>query len=261
MDPIFDGESPTLTGGIYRAMDLCDVLEILFRIDGAFKKYNRGWGCEGFDLRPITAFWTLLVQDVENKFTSLAFDRTADDSPLIIGLYLQKYSTKNYVRDLGWVEITSKSETVCNRLKIYITCDHPLQLRAYVDTYCVSDLILMLYPSLSTVLATIYSLSKRVHQYSHVPSAEMATSLGKRGLTGDKLKQVCSEIVNACDLCPRTDLPLPSWKISLLSISEAFNEEIKVDFMVTDIRYTKYCVLHIVDTGTSYLKTGIVSKR
>lgn len=104
------------------------------------------------------------------------------------------------------------------------------------------------------------TLAKRVHRYSHGPSAEMATILAKGGMSGNTLEQVCSEIEDACDIFARTVLPLQSWKLSLFCIREAFNAEYYVDFMFKDISNRKCCVLQIVDTRTSFSKTRIVSK-
>lgn len=48
---------------------------------------------------------------------------------------------------------------------------------------------------------------------------------------------------------------------SLTHVCKELNQEIQADFIFLNIRKPKYCVLHILDAGTAYSETYIVSKR
>lgn len=74
-------------------------------------------------------------------------------------------------------------------------------------------------------------------------------------------KNACYEIADACSVCPQARLPAPCKKISLSHVRKAFNIKVQADFMFTDTHNNKYCVLHIVDTGSRYSEVSFVSNR
>lgn len=54
--------------------------------------------------------------------------------------------------------------------------------------------------------------------------------------------------------------PLPSKKVSL-TVNEAFNQEIQIDFTYCDVRGEKRTIIVITDTGTGYTEASIVRSR
>lgn len=140
-------------------------------------------------------------------------------------------------------------------------CVHPHQLRAYVN-----DTGTQPHPDASFVTPhgakhLTASLSKRIYRYWPDRFAETSNSLATGETARNNLKKFCSAIVDACDIYARTYPTLLSQKNSFSYVCEAFHEEFQIDSILTDIRNTKYFVLHIVDTGTPYPNTGIESKR
>lgn len=99
-----------------------------------------------------------------------------------------------------------------------------------------------------------------MNRYCHVSSNQLVKSFQRAGYKIPYIKKVCNQIVDSCMVCARSGLPSKCKKVSLSHVCQAFNIEIQADFMFVDIRKTKYCVLHTVDTGTQYSKCSVFSK-
>lgn len=242
-------------------MALSHVLRIAFRAERPRRQYNRGWGVKGLDAHPVICAWTLTIQDVNGRPTNLFFDLTDDESPLTIGLDVQQYSQRSYVKPNSSITFMRPNDRHPRTLPVYIRGDDPLRLRAHVD-------IVGLMPTSLSFLVTNPSgpqrastLAKRLHRYTHAPYKEMVEILSRGGHKNAKVKHLCREIIESCPVCARSGPPTPTKKISFTHVCEAFNQEIQADFMFADIRGTKYCILHVVDTGTSYSEATIVSRR
>lgn len=105
------------------------------------------------------------------------------------------------------------------------------------------------------------TLAKRIHRYSHAQYAEMIEILAQSERNKTGMAELCRKIIDACPVCARSGPPKHSKKVSLTHVCKEFNQEMQVDFMFADVRNSKYCVLHVVDTSTAYSETPIVSKR
>lgn len=242
-------------------MALCDVLGVRFFAEAANKNYKRGWGIDSHDALPIICSWTLTLQDINGRTTHISFDLTHGDSPLIIGLDLQQYSARTFIGPQPTIIFQRPSEREERVLPIYIRETDTIHRRAHVD-------LIGLKPTAATLLVTHRSsvirantMAKRLHRYSHAPISEMVYMLQRGGYNTPRLRRLCTDIVEACPVCARSGLPAPCRKISLTHVCQEFNQEVQADFMFANIRGTKYCVLHIVDTGTRYSEATVVSNR
>ena len=81
------------------------------------------------------------------------------------------------------------------------------------------------------------------------------------GMLDKSLEEAIEQVCNACEVCVKNGRPSPSKKVSLTHFSQAFNEELQIDFMFPMIRGKKYTVMHMTDTGTSYSETTICESR
>lgn len=77
----------------------------------------------------------------------------------------------------------------------------------------------------------------------------------------EELEDAIDDIDAACEVCARHGKPLPSKKISLTHVNEAFNEEVQIDFTYIEMNGTKYTLIVITGTGTSYSECEIVDAK
>lgn len=81
-------------------MRLSEALGISFKVRESDKRYDRGWGFEGLGSLPVACSWSITIQEVQGLPTTFDFDLFEDNSPLIIGLDLKRYSnTENFSHD------------------------------------------------------------------------------------------------------------------------------------------------------------------
>lgn len=261
LNPILDEGSPTSTGSIHAAILLCNVLALKFNPEQPRNHYSRGWGCDAVQARPILYTWTLSIQDLHNRTIHLSFDLCDDYSPLIIGLDVQRYSKRSFLSRNQTITIQRPENKFPKCLPIYLHSEDPLRLRAHVviiglKPYSCTLLVSNRAPSLRTS-----TLAKRLHRYTHAGTKDMVEMLRHTDCPRSELIVLCKRIVQACPVCVRTGIPLPSKKVSITHVCEAFNQEIQADFTFVNIRGTKYCVLHIVDAGTGFSEACIVQTR
>lgn len=105
------------------------------------------------------------------------------------------------------------------------------------------------------------TLEKRKHRFTHAPANEMIKLLVRAGCKKRTAAIISSEMLESCIVCPKSGVPLASRKISLKHVCEEFDEEIQANYTFVIIQTTKYCVLHVVDTVTSFSETSIASQR
>lgn len=174
---------------------------------------------------------------------------------------MQRYSKRSFTANSPTITLSRPSDDRPRSLPIYIRSIDPIHLRAHAD-------ITGLMPTTETLLVTHHTanrrtstLAKRIHRYSHAPYSEMIEILTRGGRNEPGIQALCKDLVDACLVCARSGQPLATKKVSFTHICEKFNQEAQADFMFVDIRNTKCCALHIVDSGTAYSETAIVSKR
>lgn len=260
-NPILDEGSPTSTGSVKAASTLCDAIGIPLTLDPPRDVYQRGWGPTASNAVLITSSWTLTIQDMHDKAVSLTFDLSEDDSPLVIGLDAKRHSITD--------NLSTPARLILNRPKD----KGPRSLPCYFDN---SDrlrqrlraLVVPSVPIISALAATaawpnlrISTLAKRLHRLTHAPPGEIVALCKKGGILTPDLSKRIYELSEACEICARSGLPHASKKVSITHVSEAFNQEVQIDFTFPVVRGQKVTVLHFVDTGTSYSEAVLASSR
>lgn len=201
-----------------------------------------------------------MLQDVDNRTMAFTFDLTTDDAPLTVGLDIQQFSSRDFAAASPTITFNLPHATMPRTFPIYITGDN-LTRRAHLDLIGLRPATSSLYTTSIPSSLRPPTLAKRIHRYSHAPAMEMADMLARTGCSKETAFNISKEIVANCIACQKSGPPQPSKKLSLFHICEAHNQEIQTDFMYVEIREAKYCVLHVVDTGTAFSKTAIASKR
>lgn len=97
LDPVLDEGSPKSTGSVSAAMAFCEVLGIRFMARRPRVIYKQAWGTNAVNASKNMCKLTLMTQDINGRPTLISFGLTEDDSPLIVGLDLQKYSKRSFV--------------------------------------------------------------------------------------------------------------------------------------------------------------------
>lgn len=210
---------------------------------------------------PIMCSWTISMQDIYDKPMTLTFGLTNDNAPLNIGLGVQRYSKPDFTsRSFTFTFLRPPAE-YSPSLPIYINRDDPLNIRAYVDIVGRKSGIRALSATTNSSGLRPTTLAKRLHRYSHAPRSEMVELITRTGVPRSTATRICRAVVDNFSVWKRFGLPEISRNISLTHIFKAFNNEIQADFMFASVRSTKYCVLHVVDTGTEYSETSIKNSR
>lgn len=242
-------------------MELCEVLGIEFIPEPPRDRYSRGWGNSALNSLPIICSWSLQFQDIQNSPVRMTFDLANDDSPLIIGMDVQQFASSNFLDNISTFKIRRPQDNIVKILPVYISGRNKFNKRAYLD-------IIGLVRKANTLMATNrgsyirpLTLAKRIHRYSHAPPRDMIEMLTRTGCPREQAEVISRKIAESCLICSQTGLPLPTRKVSLTHVSEAFNSEIQADYMFVYIRKDKFCVLHVVDAGTGYSEAKIVEKR
>lgn len=105
------------------------------------------------------------------------------------------------------------------------------------------------------------TLAKRFHRPTHANIEETERFMKAAGIMDEEMEDEIYKVSQACEVCASSGPPAPSQKVSRSHNNEELNEEIQMDYTYGTIRDTKLVVLHIVDEGTPYSETAIVTYR
>lgn len=262
LNPILDDGALTSTSGIENATALCDALCIPLDLDPPRAHYFHGWGDTAENAKPFIATWTLVINDIHGRPTSLQFDIVEGTSPMILGLDVRKYcNTMN----------RTNPPTVCMKRPMdvqervfftYIAADDDTNERLRVD------LVPHRESTMTSLLGTTKhglridkNAIKKIHRFTHASADEMKSILKDADKLSPELSDACDMICNACDICASTGRPAHRKKVSISHVNEAFNQSMQADFLVVYVSQDKYEVLNMIDAGTNYGERVIVQKR
>lgn len=79
-NPELDEGNPFSSSGIEAGAQLYHILGIRLELDPARHEYARGWGGKALVVKPIRCCWTLPLQDINGRQTTITFDLFDDDS-------------------------------------------------------------------------------------------------------------------------------------------------------------------------------------
>lgn len=89
----------------------------------------------------------------------------------------------------------------------------------------------------------------------------MKTIYAHAGILTKSLEEAIDKVDEACEVCVRNGRPIPSKKVSLSHVNEAFNQEIQIAFTYCVVRSRKRMIMVITDAGTGYSAAQIVQNK
>lgn len=128
-NPIIDEGNPTSTAGIESIIRLCEILDRDVILDKPRARYRRGWGPAASDSAEIVASWCLYLQDMKQKTVAIIFDVTEDNSPVVIGMDIKKFSKTDNLSNPPHMMIRRPEDKGKRFLETYIKEDDPLKTR------------------------------------------------------------------------------------------------------------------------------------
>lgn len=90
--PIIEKVNTTSTAGFHSILSFCELSGMSSKLLPAKYAYKRGWGPTGAPGSPVIAAWELMVQYMDEKPVEICFDVTQDDSPIILGMDVKRFS-------------------------------------------------------------------------------------------------------------------------------------------------------------------------
>lgn len=203
--------------------------------------------------------------DVNNKPTYLTFHIVEGQSPLLIGLDIKEFADTLNIGDQKRIIINRPSDNSPRCFNTYITQeasrngDRRLRLAISIQNETQLGTLMSKLEKLSRRSPIIFS--RKIHRFTHAPTADVKAICKQAGILTDELEKAIDKVDKACEVCVRNGRPIPSKKISLTHINEAFNQEIQIDFTWCEIRGKKCIILVITDAGTGYTEARIVSHK
>lgn len=260
-NPIIDEGNPTSTAGILAVVKLCDILNREVHLEDARAKYSRGWGPNSSDASCIVASWTLHMQDMDGKSVEINFDITNDESPVIIGMDLKRYSVTDNLSSPPQLTIKRPMDKEARRMETYMTVNEPLKARLRLLVVPVIRSSALIGEARKPAQMRPMTLAKRIHGMTHAHPAQAIRVCEDAGWLTPQLKEAINLVSDNCPSCALSGPPAPTKKISLSHVNEGFNVEIQSDFTYLTVREHVYTSIHIVDVGTGFSEIKIVDTR
>lgn len=89
---IIDGGAPFRIAGIDQISRLCDAMSLEVKVEPPRMNYHHGWGKSCADAKPVIGTCYMHTTDVQRKPTEIPFDVIKGNSPMIIGLEVERHS-------------------------------------------------------------------------------------------------------------------------------------------------------------------------
>ena len=243
--------------------------------------YQHGWGQECHNPKLIVCTWVLRVQDKNGNTCKLFFDLVNGSSPIVFGLDASRFTNTYNLCHEPTISLQRPQDDVCYTFSTYIapeSPDKPLCLRTRIellprpDNTQAQHVTSLLSNLRRTVDRNPRTFAARVHRYTHVHPEQLKEVCKAAGILTDDLASAIDTVDASCNICIQHGRPLPSKKVSLTHVNEAFNEEIQIDFTYAVVYRRsannpntydreKHILLVMTDTGTRYTEATIVTDR
>lgn len=215
-------------------MQLCGILNILFESYRRRDNYQRGWGHECMGAKPIVSSWTLCLQDLHNHPVELAFDLFDEESPFAVEMDIRRYSITEYVTKPATLTIKLPTDTGSKVMQLYVSEKPKYDARARV----------VIVPAIGELMPITFAetipktVAKWLNRLTHAPKNEILEICRRAWHMSQDLERQIRQRASNCVICAGSGPQLPSRKISISQVNQAFNVEIQVDFMFCTERYS-----------------------
>ena len=243
--------------------------------------YQHGWGQDCHDPKLIVCTWVLNVQDKNGHTCKLVFDLVNGSSPIVFGLDASRYTNASNLCSNPTISLQRPQDDVRYTFSTYIAPESPqkpLCLRTRIeilprpDDTSAQHVGSLLNTLSRTTDRNPRSFATRVHRYTHVHPEQLKDICDRVGILTNELASAIDTVDSSCNICAQHGRPLPSKKISLTHVNEAFNEEVQLDFTYAVIyrkqagnsneyHREKHILLVMTDTGTRYTEAATVRDR
>lgn len=260
-NPIIDEGNPTSTAGYSSIVKLCDVLNREVELDEPKALYQRGWGPAASDAASVIAAWRLHMQDVNRKPVVIVFDVTNDNSPIVIGMDIKRFTTTNNLSKPTFMYMRRPGDRGSRCLQTYLSGDGPLTTRLRLLVAPTGLSLALMGGARKPEPIRPMTLAKRIHSMTHAHPLQAIRICRDAGWLSPELVRAIKEVSRACPSCAISGPPGPSKKISINHVNEHFNEEVQADYTYLNIDGKTYTALHVADVGTGYSEIKIVKSR
>lgn len=193
-NPIDDPGSPRSTAGINSAAMLCELLEIDLIAIPSQENFLYRWGEKGLDSKPIVASWELTVFDVENNPCSIVFDLLPDDSSIIIGLDVGKFSIQNCIAKPPFLSFHRPTDASALTFELYIAANDSdsqsprlrIQIITPVEKYVKA---LTSITPLNSSKRNPNVFAKRIHRLTHASADQVKIVYNQAGILNSALSK------------------------------------------------------------------------
>ena len=204
--------------------------------------------------------WTVTIHDTQRRPTAFTFDLVRGQSPLILGQDVRGYCNTFNLTNQRYIEMKRPKDDAHRYLYTYIDSSDG-RLRLDIAPHPLATKKTLLGNIHTTVKRQPLTLCKRVHRYTHATPDEMRHLFQDANMLDNELEDAIEQVCNACEVCAKNGRPLPSKKVSLTHVNQAFNAELQIDFMFPKIRGQKRTVMNLTDTGTNYTELILCESR
>ena len=195
--------------------------------------------------------WSITVHDNSGKPTSFTFDLVPGDSPLILGQEVRAYCNTFNLAEQRYIQMRRPYDDAYRYLFTYIV-PQDRRLRLDLAPHPLSTRETLLGNIHANAKRQPLAFCKRIHRYTHATQEEMKTLCEEAGMLDEELIAAIERVCEACEVCAKNGRPIPSKKVSLSHVNQAFNVEIQIDFFFPTVRGKKHTVMNMTDTGTNF---------
>lgn len=120
-------------GSTTAAVALCEILGIQPHLDSPRRVYQKGWEKHRVNASLVVASWILTIQDLTNQPIHITFHIALDNSPLTVGLDIQRYTVPDLTSTSPTLSVRCPSGRITLTLPVYVSKDSALNIRVHLN--------------------------------------------------------------------------------------------------------------------------------
>ena len=151
-------------------------------------------------------------------------------------------------------------ESNCLRTMLHVVPAQSTQLKTLLSSSAVHSPVGSPAPSLGKQAKAARVLAVKLHTFTHLTARDMKMICSRAGVLNPILSQALELVVQKCTSCKRSGRPLHSRKVSFARVLSGFTDHLQADFLFIK-ELQNIPILHIVDVGTGFSATALMSSR
>ena len=239
--------------------------------------FYHGYGPRCKEKKVTVATWNLPVTDLRGRKAAIQFHIVKGDDPLLLGNNIISVSALVGAENLllipegvvAPVKISlptyTTGESNCLRTMLHIVPAQSVHLKTLLsssnsasDTH--SPLRRSQTSSQKKQAKAARVLAVRLHTFMHLTARDMKEICNRAGVLNPILSQSLELVAQKYTSCKRSGRPLHARKVSFTRVLSEFNDHVQVDFLfIRELQNLP--ILHMVDVGTRFSATSLMSSR